>query len=593
VAALAGSAGHRDVRRARGAEAAALAAATLLLFLVSRGKWSDAIIDSGREWIVPDALARGELLYRDVVYWFGPFTPYFHAAFFRLFGSSFVTLAGAGILAAVAALAALRLSLARVTGPPEARIWTALAIPVLVFMPNAGGPLLGMGYRMWHAATFSLFAVALASSPTGRRALASLGSGACAALAGLCRTEWGIAALLASLLAAFLRRRDRGRFGRDALLVALSCAALFGLVLGAFVAAAGPAAVLRDGHVLLTSLPDETRTFLLRYSGLRNWRRGILELAYSAATGIGVVLLVEAAVFWKRDAGRLRRLAPALGGCLLLLAVTALAGGASGGALFSGAPLLSLAGLGAGLSRRRGSGAAALAGSGALGALLSYRRIFHIGDAAYVGPPLLFAFVGAAGLLRLLVAREREQSLRRPLRRCLVVLPAALAVLAFAGRLARYAGDERVPIAGTGGMLSARPEIATRIAQAAALVRRETPEGSGLIVFPEGEILNYLSGRRNPIRHKLYLPGYLSAQNQGAVLAELVRADPAAVAILFRVTSEYGPGLFGEDYGRRIREWVEARYELRPAAGDRVAARTGLRLLVGLRAPAAAYNRAP
>src|SRR5207249_10307282 len=66
-----------------------LVAPTILLFLVSRGKWSDAIIDSGREWIVPDALARGDLLYRDVVYWFGPFTPYFHAAFFALFGSSF------------------------------------------------------------------------------------------------------------------------------------------------------------------------------------------------------------------------------------------------------------------------------------------------------------------------------------------------------------------------------------------------------------------------------------------------------------------------------------------------------------------------
>ena len=55
-------------------------AATAALFLVSRGLWSDPLIDSGREWIVPDALARGELLYRDVAYWFGPFTPYWHAA---------------------------------------------------------------------------------------------------------------------------------------------------------------------------------------------------------------------------------------------------------------------------------------------------------------------------------------------------------------------------------------------------------------------------------------------------------------------------------------------------------------------------------
>src|SRR6185503_8223276 len=90
-------------------------AATAGLWTVSRGKWSDAIVDSGREWIVPDALARGDLLYRDVVFWFGPLTPYAHAAFFRIFGSSFVTLALAGALAGLAALFVLNRALRLVT----------------------------------------------------------------------------------------------------------------------------------------------------------------------------------------------------------------------------------------------------------------------------------------------------------------------------------------------------------------------------------------------------------------------------------------------------------------------------------------------
>ena len=118
--------------------AAAVTAATAALFVVSRGKWSDAIIDSGREWIVPDALARGELLYRDVVYWFGPFTPYFQAAFLRVFGSGFPALVIAGSVAAVAALVVLHWTLRKVTGRVEAALWTALAIPTLVFMPDAG-----------------------------------------------------------------------------------------------------------------------------------------------------------------------------------------------------------------------------------------------------------------------------------------------------------------------------------------------------------------------------------------------------------------------------------------------------------------------
>src|SRR5262245_62757732 len=115
--------------------AAALAVATVALFIVSRGKWSDPLIDSGREWIVPDGLARGELLYRDVVYWFGPFTPYFQAAFLRLFDSSFGSLVAAGVVSAVGILAILFAVLRRVTGTRDAAVWTALAVPALVFMP--------------------------------------------------------------------------------------------------------------------------------------------------------------------------------------------------------------------------------------------------------------------------------------------------------------------------------------------------------------------------------------------------------------------------------------------------------------------------
>ena len=49
----------------------------------------------------------GQMLYRDVVYWFGPFTPFYHALFFRLFGSSFSTLVLAGAVTSAGVLAAL------------------------------------------------------------------------------------------------------------------------------------------------------------------------------------------------------------------------------------------------------------------------------------------------------------------------------------------------------------------------------------------------------------------------------------------------------------------------------------------------------
>jgi hypothetical protein len=121
--------------------------ATAVLWIVSRGKWSDAIVDSGTEWIYADALARGQMLYRDALYWFGPFTPYFQAAFFRLFGSSFSTLVLCG-LAGRSACYGRCSSLSAVTGRREA-ICGRPRDPALLFMPNSGGAILGMDTG-WH-----------------------------------------------------------------------------------------------------------------------------------------------------------------------------------------------------------------------------------------------------------------------------------------------------------------------------------------------------------------------------------------------------------------------------------------------------------
>ena len=556
-----------------------MAAATAALFVVSRGKWSDPLIDSGREWIVPDALARGELLYRDVVYWFGPFTPYFQAAFLRVFGSSFSALVVAGAVTAIAVLAVLYAVLRKVTGKSEAAQWAALAVPALVFMPNAGGVLLGMGYRIWHAAGFALAGVLLGAGAGRSRARRALSAGVCAGLAGLCRTEWGLVAAAAAALACVVRPRRRRDGLVDAVLVVAAYAATFGAGLVYFLARAGTAAVVNDGHVLLTGLPAETRHFLVAFSGLPDWRNGIPELLYSAAMWTGLFLLAS---LLARPAGPDRpKLLRGLAVVFAILAATAIAGGAGGAVLFSAAPLVCLAALAAGLRRRRGSPAAALAACGFLGLALSYRRLFHIGDSAYVGPPLLFAFIGAAGLLHIVAASRKRVDERLRLAAALRWTLAALVVFAFIGRTWQYASIESVAIAGTSGMLPASPETAHELEELGRAIRDGTGQGDGLVVFPEGELLNFLSGRPNPIRHKLYLPGYLTADNEAAVLDELARARPAAIVLWRRPVSEYDRGLFGEDYGRQIRKWIDRNYRLEPFRASGAPARSNPRFLLG------------
>lgn len=64
-------------------------------------KWGDLIVDIGREMYVPWELSTGKLLYRDVSYLYGPFSPYFHAGLFKILGVHLHSLIASGIITAV------------------------------------------------------------------------------------------------------------------------------------------------------------------------------------------------------------------------------------------------------------------------------------------------------------------------------------------------------------------------------------------------------------------------------------------------------------------------------------------------------------
>ncbi len=549
-----------------------------MLYLVSRGKWTDAIIDIGSEWMWPDALARGDVLYRDVIYWFGPFTPYFHAAFFRLFGSSFATLALAGAVASAFTLVALHASLRLVTERVESLLWTALAIPLLVFMRFSGGGILGMGYRMWHAAAFTLAAFCVALGPRRTR-WQPWAAGALIGMASLCRVDWGLMGF-AAMVAGLVRRGPSFRAAAGAALATGSAAAA--LFLGAmipFLAAAGPSAFLMESFVFLVGLPAETRKSGLAWMGLDRWQWGVWSWIYSAGTWLSAYWIVEIVVLRRSDARVMaRRLLPLLV-ALGILACGAAVGSRTGSVLFSWIPPVCLAAIVVGVRRgRRGS---ALVAFGLVGLLGSVRRIVDLGDFGYVAPPTLFALAAAAGLIRTAVHGHRRSALRLRLEGGLRIALATLVAGVFLIRSLQYTVDLRVPIQGTRGFLTALPARAAELDALARAIRSSTPPDGGLVVFPDASVLNFLADRRNPLRDKLYVAGYLRSGSEDRILGELSRRSPAAIVILDRPDGQEPTRVFGVDYGRRTREWLERRYELRPVAGA-AADPAGFPALLGL-----------
>jgi hypothetical protein len=55
-------------------------------------KWTDPIIDMGRELYVPWQITQGKVLYRDIASLYGPFSSYLNAFFLKVFGTSLTTI---------------------------------------------------------------------------------------------------------------------------------------------------------------------------------------------------------------------------------------------------------------------------------------------------------------------------------------------------------------------------------------------------------------------------------------------------------------------------------------------------------------------
>ena len=66
-----------------------LVSGTLIVLLWFSGmKWPDVLVEFGRELYVPWMIDEGKVLYRDVLYFASPLSPYWNALWFRLFGPS-------------------------------------------------------------------------------------------------------------------------------------------------------------------------------------------------------------------------------------------------------------------------------------------------------------------------------------------------------------------------------------------------------------------------------------------------------------------------------------------------------------------------
>jgi hypothetical protein len=543
---------------------AILAVSLLFGLAASWQRWAGPVIDSGREMNQPLRLANGEMLYSDVGHIYGPLSPYFHAGLYRVFGPSLNVLYADGIASAIAIVLLVYVLGRRLMRAPAAGT-AALTVMWLCMFKPAGNYVFPYAYGALHGTLLAIATLAIATAALTRPSNARFAAaGLVAGLALLAKTEMGLAALSAGLVAAWLSRRA----ARDALVHGLTFLAgaigLAGTVYALIAARVGWRTLVDDSWLLGYNLPGPLAYF---NAALLGFDAPLVSMARMLAAVVKLIVIgaiVGAVSYLVAGSPESKRRARAiLAGAAAAVVVLSLTTGLDWDrGPFLAVPLL-LAALLGWAARQPPSERARLVILYSVFALVHLARvILHVRSGGAYGSFLLpvsvilftFAWVGPfAEALPDAAPRRITASIALWL---LIVSAAGTAVVL----AVRYRRSDTVAVTTARGTLIVPPAIGPAWNEALAYIEAHTRPGDPIAVLPEGTSLTFLTGRRNPLREEIATPGFLEGDRETRAIDALDRSGTQLILIVNRATREFGAESFGRDYSRRLMAWIDARY---------------------------------
>jgi hypothetical protein len=573
---------------------AILAASFAFGLAVSWHRWGNPLIDTGREMNQPLRLMGGEMLYSDLRHIYGPLSPWLHAVLFHVFGPSLTVLYTDGIISAIMILALVYWLGRQIMSPAAAGAATLNVMWLCVFKP-AGIYILPYSYNSLHGTALGLITLAILTAALKRgrdpthpvSVMPFLLAGMVAGLAILAKTEMGLATQAAGVTAAVVAAYPDVRRGARFAAVFVASAGCLAVGVYAIIAArVGWSTLVSDNWLLLYNMAPELTYYNRRISGfdhpLRSLGRILIATIKLGILG-AIVGAISSLIGGARPArgqpdgearGSVRRAVSrpwyVLGAAVALLIVMAVTTGLD----WDKGPYLAMPFLLAGLllmltGRLRAE--AASKRSARIPILIVYavyalaslaRMILHVRSGGAYGSFLLpmsvviftYLWVGP------FADRFREGRARHVARTIALTLLVAVAVVN-AGVLAyRYRTRNTVVVATARGTIIAEPDVGQAWNEALVYIDRYTRPGDAVAVMPEGTSLDFLSGRRNPLREEITTPGFLDTAGETRAIRQLQEAHTGLILITNRTTAEFGPAVFGRDYNQRLMHWIEAHY---------------------------------
>jgi hypothetical protein len=551
-------------------------------------KWPELLIDFGRELYTPWQLADGKILYRDIAPLFGPFSQYFNALWFRIFGTSFTTL----IFCNLAILAGVAYLTYRLFAAACDRLTATVACVVL--LPVFGFSHYGMvgNYNFVspyaHEATHSVALIialiacltkAMTYKPRLMYGLAGLCLGCIfltraetALAAGVMVMTWAVVATLSPSTGLHLRPAHAGVLVAMTIVPPLAFFIYFRAHLETW-----PALKAVGGAWSLLAVPGITNnSFYQKGMGLDAVHDNLVcDLRAFAVLGFAVIVASAIDLITRRW----RRLHVVLGlllggaAAVVLLMKTSLVSWQEVGRPLPAVAILSWGGLLAAWIRRRRDAQAvqrlmpmilwAAFATVMLAKMVLKVRLYHYGF--FLAMPAALLLV--AGLLSFVPRVLGGASAQAVVFRGLALAAIAGGVGFHVGMSDRWYATQTTRVGKGGDLILTHPpeQHPCGVATISALEKIEQlmPKNATFVVLPEGVMLNYLSRRANPTPYINFMLIEMLAFGEDHILEAFRRARPDFFILVHKNTSEFGVGFFGQDpnYGMKIMRWVNAEYE--------------------------------
>ncbi len=574
----------------------------LAALLASWQRWTQPLLDHGREMNLPARLLAGEQLYTDVQFLYGPFAPYFNALLYRLIGVHLSVLHLSGAVCAALILLMVYWLARQLLGVWAAAVTTGLVLVVCALkstanyvQPYAYAALYGLVFALASLVALvcwerrRLACGGLDSNPTGavetshtthasRRRSQILLAGLFAGLSLIAKPEIALAALAAVGAALCLESLTTRRWlWRELFSFAAPMLAVT-LVTYAIILSRVPWRVLHeDNHIFFVGMPPQLIYFNRHISGLAQWPASL----WFSLTGLGVFLLwlgaclTLGALLARRSSGWQTTFQRGL--ALLLIGVVWREAAIRylhvpsdvtpfASAVFVLPGLIGWLAVRAWRQREEFSQTqrllfilASFSLVAVLRALLNVTTTgpytpFFVPVLIVVYLALLICFAPAA-LIESDVVRARVRQVAIGLLALLVFGMAVNSTL----RLRRL---NTFTVSAPRGSFKTVAEIGEPLQAAIRYAAEHTRPDEYVLALPVATTINFLAERRYPLREEIVHPGFLtSAKEQDAI--ERLKARRVPLILLTNLdTSEFRDRAFGLDYNQELMRWIEAHYHV-------------------------------